>query len=136
MSFDEKTLYARNDDDLDDFGDPAGYGDSAEEYEEEEEEEEFSEPAGSSGEEEEMPVGESAPPVMFIVPPEVSNASSPREDTEARLTPTNPRLRDSGLAGRVRYSARGRPSSSAEYRTFWPSGVKRAPHTLPRWKVI
>ena len=32
MSFDEKTLYARNDDDLDDFGDPAGYGDSAERH--------------------------------------------------------------------------------------------------------
>src|SRR5258708_12840941 len=59
---------------------------------------------------------ESAPPVMFIVPPEVSSASSPREDTEARLTPTTPRLRDSGLAGRVQNSARAPPPNPAENR--------------------
>src|SRR5260370_39269201 len=78
----------------------------------------------------------SVPPVMFMVPPAVRSASSPRRDMDARPVPERPRLRDSGLAGSVTNNARGRPHESAEYTTLSPFGVKRAPQILPRWNVI
>jgi len=45
MSVPDETLYARNDDDMEDYGDIGAYDDSMEEEYEEEEEEEMGEPA-------------------------------------------------------------------------------------------
>jgi hypothetical protein len=45
MSFPDETLYSRNDDDMEDYGDIGAYDDSVEEEYEEEEEEEMGEPA-------------------------------------------------------------------------------------------
>ena len=45
MSFPDETLYCRNDDDMEDYGDIGAYDDSVEEEYEEEEEEEMGEPA-------------------------------------------------------------------------------------------
>ena len=45
MTFDDKSLYARNDDDINEYGD-TGYGDVEEDYEEEEEEEAEETPMG------------------------------------------------------------------------------------------
>jgi hypothetical protein len=45
MSVPDETLYARNDDDMEDYGDIGAYDDSVEEEYEEEEEEEMGEPA-------------------------------------------------------------------------------------------
>jgi len=39
MTLDDPTLYGRNDDDADEYGDAGAYGDLEEDYEEEEEEE-------------------------------------------------------------------------------------------------
>jgi upstream activation factor subunit UAF30 len=62
MTFDDETLYARNDDDIDEYGD-TGYGDVEEDYEEEEEEEAEETPMGGSlGGETGAPMGGEAPP--------------------------------------------------------------------------
>lgn len=65
MSFPDETLYARNDDDMEDYGDISAYDDSMEEEYEEEEEEEMGEPA-------ELPRGGE----MTSVPSAISSSGS------------------------------------------------------------
>ena len=48
MTFDQENLYARNDDDIDEYGD-SGFGDVEEDYEEEEEEAEETPVGGGLG---------------------------------------------------------------------------------------